>query len=222
LVINKQEEAMKTFLSLLIACFLASGNAHAQRESYPLAVEVKEQSVLSIQGKSNVADFKFDQPGERFIQKKLYLTAFRRDNELYLSEKNLEIPVKNFTSNNRMALRDFHKLVQSDKYPVMHIELDHVRLSDEPVGEISYAAEVGDAVIDVTITGVTRRYTFPVTAARNGNNYTFDVKKEINIRDFELTPPVHMMGMLKVEEWITINLFMECDILPADQAELNR
>jgi hypothetical protein len=50
----------------------------------------------------------------------------------------------------------------------------------------------------------------------------FDVKKEINIRDFELTPPVHMMGMLKVEEWITINLFMECDILPADQAELNR
>jgi len=31
-----------------------------------------------------------------------------------------------------------------------------------------------------------------------------------------------MMGMLKVEEWITINLFMECDILPAEQAELNR
>jgi len=75
-------------------------------------------------------------------------------------------------------------------------------------------------VIDVTITDVTRRYIFPVTADRNGNHFTFDVKKEISIRDFELTPPVHMMGMLKVDEWITINLFMECGILPADQAEL--
>lgn len=213
---------MKTFLSILIACFLASGIAYAQRESYPLAVEVKEKSVLSIQGKSNVADFKFDQPGEKFIPKKMYITAFRQDDRFYLSERSLEIPLKNFTSANRMALRDFHKLVQSDKYPVMHIELDHVRLSNEPVGEISHEAEVGDAVIDVTITGVTRRYTFPVTAARNGNNYTFDVKKEISIRDFDLTPPVHMMGMLKVEEWITINLLLECDILPADQAELNR
>jgi len=107
----------------------------------------------------------------------MYITAFRQDDRFYLSERSLEIPLKNFTSANRMALRDFHKLVKSDEYPVMHIELDHVRLSDEPIGEISDAAEVGDAVIDVTITGVTKRYTFPVTADRNGNNYMFDVKK---------------------------------------------
>lgn len=216
LVINEQEETMKTFLSILIACFLASGIAVAQLESYPLAVDVKEKSVLSIQGKSNVVDFKFYQPGERFIRKKMYITASRRDNKLYLSENNLEIPVKNFTSSNKMALRDFYKLVKSDEYPVMHIELDHIELAGRPSGP------VGNAVIDVTITDVTRRYIFPVTAGKNGNNFTFDVNKEINIRDFNLTPPVHMMGMLKVDEWITINLFIECGILPADQAELTR
>jgi len=205
---------MKTFLFLFIACFLASGIAVAQLESYPLAVDVKEKSVLSIQGKSNVVDFQLYQPGERFIRKKMYITASRRDNKLYLSESNLVIPVKNFSSSNRMALRDFHKLVKSDEYPTMHIELDHIELAGKPSGT------VGNAVIDVTITDVTRRYIFPVTADRNGNHFTFDVKKEISIRDFELTPPVHMMGMLKVDEWITINLFMECGILPADQAEL--
>jgi len=207
---------MKPFLSILIACFLVSGIAVAQLESYPLAVDVKDKSVLSIQGKSNVVDFQFYQPGERFIRKKMYITASRRDNRLYLSETDLEIPVKNFSSNNRMALRDFHKLVKSDEYPMMRIELDHIDLAGRPSGT------VGNAVIDVTITDVTRRYIFPVTAGRNGNNFTFDVKKEINIRDFELTPPVHMMGMLKVDEWITINLFMECGILPADQAELTQ
>jgi len=205
---------MKTFLSLFIACFLASGIAVAQLETYPLTVDVKEKSVLSIQGKSNVVDFQLYQPGERFIRKKMYITASRRDNKLYLSESNLVIPVKNFSSSNRMALRDFHKLVKSDEYPTMHIELDHIELAGKPSGT------VGNAVIDVTITDVTRRYIFPVTADRNGNHFTFDVKKEISIRDFELTPPVHMMGMLKVDEWITINLFMECGILPADQAEL--
>lgn len=205
---------MKTFLFLFIACLLASGTAVAQLESYPLAVDVKEKSVLSIQGKSNVVDFQLYQPGERFIRKKMYITASRRDNKLYLSESNLVIPVKNFSSSNRMALRDFHKLVKSDEYPTMHIELDHIELAGRPSGT------VGNAVIDVTITDVTRRYIFPVTADRNGNHFTFDVKKEISIRDFELTPPVHMMGMLKVDEWITINLFMECGILPADQAEL--
>lgn len=207
---------MKRILSILAICFLVSVTAHAQSGSYLLAVDVKEKSMLSIQGKSNVVDFKFDQPGNRFIGKKLYINASRRNDRLYLSESSLEIPVKNFISGNRMALRDFHKLVKSDEYPVMHIALDHVRLSDESLGE------VGDAVIDVTITGGTKRYTVPVTAKRNGNNFTFDVKKSINIRDFNLTPPVHMMGMLKVDEWITINLFMECGIMPVDQAELVR
>ncbi|HAR37889.1 MAG: hypothetical protein A2W86_05550 [Bacteroidetes bacterium GWD2_45_23] len=214
MVIIFQIETMKRFLSILAICFLVSAGTYAQLDSYPLAVDVKERSMLTIQGKSNVVDFKFDQPGEKFIQKKLYITASRRNGRLYLSENNLEIPVKNFISGNRMALRDFHKLVKSDEYPVMHIALDYVRLSDEPSGE------VGDAVIDVTITGVTKRYTFPVIAEKKGKNFTFDVKKSINIRDFNLTPPVHMMGMLKVDEWITINLFMECGILPADQAEL--
>ena len=207
---------MNRFISILTICLLTSVGTFAQLNSYPLVVDVMEKSMLTIQGKSNVVDFKFDQPGEKFIQKKMYITASRRDRNLYLSEKNLEIPVKNFMSSNKMALRDFHKLVKLDEYPVMHIELDHVRLSDEPLGDI------GDALIDVTITGVTRRYTFPVKAEKNGRYFTFDVKKSINIRDFNLTPPVHMMGMLKVDEWITINLFMECDILPVDQAELIR
>ena len=63
-------------------------------------------------------------------------------------------------------------------------------------------------------------YTFPIKSGKNGTNITFDVTKDISIRDFNLTPPVQMMGMLKVDEWITINLFMECAIQPMDQAKL--
>lgn len=205
---------MKRILSILTICFMVSVSTFAQLESYPLNVDVKNKSMLYIEGKSNIVDFQFYQPSEKFIDSKLYITASLRNDRLYLSENSLEIPVKSFSSSNRMALRDFYKLVKSDEYPIMHIKLDHIELTDNS------PTAVGNAIIDVTITDVTKRYFFPVTAGMDGKSLTFDVKKDINIRDFNLTPPVHMMGMLKVDEWITINLFMECEILPVDQAEL--
>lgn len=207
---------MKRFLSIWLALLLASGIVSAQHESFDLAVNVKEKSVLTINGTSNVVDFKFYQPGDRFISKKLYITASRLNNKLYLSETRLEIPVKDFNSSNKMALRDFNKLVMSDEYPTLQIQLNYIELP----AQASRAAS--NAVIDVTIADVTRTYTFPVTANKKGNSFTFDVKKAIDIRDFNLTPPVHMMGMLKVDEWITINLYIECDILPANLAEQPR
>ena len=207
---------MKRLLYILTICILVSANVYAQLESYPLSVDVKDKSMLSIQGKSNVVDFKFDQPSDKFIDRKLYITASRKNDKLYLSESTLEIPVKSFTSSNKMGLRDFHKLVKSDQYPIMHIELDHIELADDT------SSTVGNAIIDVTITDVTKRYIFPVTADKNGNNFKFDVEKDINIRDFNLTPPTHMMGMIKVDEWITINLYVECGILPIEQAELTK
>lgn len=207
---------MKRLLSILTISLLVSAAIYAQLNSYPVTVDVKDKSMLSIHGKSNVVDFKFDQPSKEFISNKLYVIASWKDDKIYLSQRTLEIPVKSFTSSNRMALRDFYKLVKSDQYPIMHIELDHIELADNT------STASGNAIIDVTIADVTKRYIFPVTTGKNGNNFTFDVKKEINIRDFNLTPPTHMMGMIKVDELITINLFMECDILPLDQAELTK
>jgi hypothetical protein len=208
---------MKQFISIFTICYLLSLTLSAQLNSYPVTVDVKDKSVLSIHGKSNVVDFTFDKPSKEFIYNKLYVVASWKNDKIYLSESNLEIPVKSFNSSNKMALRDFNKLVKSDQYPKMLIKLDHIELADR-----SSTSAVGNAVIDVTITDVTKRYIFPVTTGKNGNNFTFDITKEINIRDFNLTPPVHMMGMIKVDELITINLFMECDILPLDQAELTK
>ena len=43
--------------------------------------------------------------------------------------------------------------------------------------------------------------------------------KDINIRDFDLVPPVQMAGLLKVDEMININMNMNCDIQPVETAE---
>lgn len=97
----------------------------------------------------------------------------------------------------------------------MDIQLNHIDLPQNP------KLATGVAVVDVTITGVTKKYQFPIKTEKNGTRYIFDIEKHINIRDFGLEPPVQMMGMLKVDEMININLKMICNIQPAESAQLN-
>lgn len=206
---------MKALFALLLIGILTTGAVVAQTSSAVVAVDVNKNSSLSINGSSNIVNFTLTQSSENFIQKNMIITASQNDKKLYLSENRLIVPVKRFTSNNKMALRDFYKLLKSDEYPTMDIQLNHIDLPENP------KLATGVAVVDVTITGVTKKYQFPIKTEKNGTRYIFDIEKHINIRDFGLEPPVQMMGMLKVDEMININLKMICNIQPAESAQLN-
>lgn len=205
---------MKKLFTLFLTCILTIGVVTAQTSSVAVSVDVNKNSSLSIYGTTNIVNFKLTQNSEDFIQKNMIITASQNNNKLYLSENQLIVPVKNFNSTNKMALRDFYKLVKSDEYPTMNIQLDHI---DLPTASMPTS---GTAVVAVTITGVTKKYNFPIKSNKNGTSYTFDVEKDINIRDFGLEPPVQMMGMLKVNEIININFKMICDIQPMESAQV--
>ena len=204
---------MKKFFSILIVSLLTIGAISAQSSSVAMAVDVKKNSTLSINGTTNVVNFKLTQNSDNFIKKNMIITASQNKNRLYLSETQLAVPVKSFNSSNKMALRDFYKLMKSEEFPTMNIQLNYSELP------ASKASTTGNAVVDVTITGVTKKYSFPVKAVKNGTNYTFKVMKDINIRDFGLVPPVQMAGLLKVDDMININMNMICDIQPVETAE---
>lgn len=206
---------MKVLFAFLLITILTAEAVNAQTSSAAVAVDVNKNSSLSINGSSNIVNFKLTQSSENFIQKNMIITASQNDKKLYLSENQLIVPIKSFTSSNKMALRDFYKLLKSDEYPTMDIHLDYIHLPD------TTDLTTGVAVVDVTITGVTKRYNFPFKIEKNGTRYIFNIEKQINIRDFGLEPPVQMMGMLKVDEKINIDLKMICDIQSAESALLN-
>lgn len=207
---------MKQIFSLLLVSLLTIGVISAQSPSVAVAVDVKKNSTLSINGTTNVVNFKLTQSSDNFIKKNMIITASQNKNKLYLSENQLAVPVRSFSSSNKMALRDFYKLMKSDEYPTMNIQLNYIELPT------SKTATSGNAVVDVTITGVTKKYSFPVKAVKNGNSYNFKVMKDINIRDFGLVPPVQMAGLLKVDEMININMNMNCDIQPVETAVITK
>lgn len=146
---------MKALFALLLIGILTTGAVVAQTSSAVVAVDVNKNSSLSINGSSNIVNFTLTQSSENFIQKNMIITASQNDKKLYLSENRLIVPVKRFTSSNKMALRDFYKLLKSDEYPTMDIQLNHIDLPENP------KLATGVAVVDVTITGVTKKYQFP-------------------------------------------------------------
>jgi hypothetical protein len=79
----------------------------------------------------------------------------------------------------------------------------------------------GNALVSITITGVTRHYSIPISLNSNDEIYTVNGIKKLSIRDFGLTPQSKMMGMIKVSEWIDIDFHMICKISTAgDVAKL--
>ena len=117
--------------------------------------------------------------------------------------------VKNFVSNNALALKDFLKLLKSDNYPTLQVQIHHLDL--KPIFEKGKTSK-GEALVNITITGKTIQYAIPITFNNNGNLYTVNGSKKLNIRDFGLIPKNKMMGMIQVSDWIDIDFHIICKI----------
>lgn len=174
-----------------------------------VVVELHKGSSLIIHGKSNVVSFKLSQDGSKMLNKPLRLVAVQRQEKLFLSQNVLAIQVENFTASNSMIMKDFLKLMKSDKYPVLKVQLDHFETTGVPVKDKPL---YGDACVRITIAERTKQFIIPVSSYKNDGYVVVKGKKKINIRDFGLEPPVEMMGMIKVSEWIEIDFNLRCKI----------
>lgn len=168
-----------------------------------------KNSWLAINGTSNILSFKLTHNGEKLLGKSITTNVFQKHNKIFLSENKLSIEVKNFKSDNKMALRDFLKLIKSESFPTLDAQLNYIETTPG-IEKEKYSK--GSAFLNITITGVTKPYTIPVSSSRNGEYISVDGTKKINIRDFGLEPPVEMLGLIKVSEWISIDFHMVCKL----------
>jgi len=191
---------MKRLFAVIIFVLAAFSVSSAQTQT---RLELDNSSSLTIFGSTNISKFKLVLPGDKFPGELFNFTYQQNQNKISLSKKRLALEVKNFTSNNRIALNGFLKLIKSETYPVLDIQLNNLEILSTNPGTNSIT---GKAFLNITITGVTKQYYIPFSSSlENGMRYA-DGKMRISIRDFGLTPPVEMMGMVKTSEWIEINL----------------
>jgi len=174
------------------------------------SVELQKNSSLTINGSTNLLPFRISQSGDKLTKRNFIITATQNQNKVVLSQNQHSILVRNFESKNKMALRDFLKLVKVDSYPNFNIQLNYFEFQPKAANEAELSK--ANVSVNITITGKTKQYTIPVTSNQEGDLYTLNGKEKINIRDFGLTPPVEMMGLLRVNEWIDIDFHIICKI----------
>lgn len=149
---------------------------------------------IYIKGNTNVNKFNLtNQLSERDI--KLFQTQKVQD--IY----EIEIPAKNFKSDNPLLYNDFLELIKANVYPNITIGISYPELLTFLSGEQRYNSQ-----FEITIAGVTNDYSINCSARKCTENHLYiDGVKKIDLTDFNLVPPVKFSGLVKVNKEVIIN-----------------
>jgi hypothetical protein len=114
--------------------------------------------------------------------------------------------------------RDLQKALKAEQYPYIGIELRQFSMypGDIPLSG-SGEGLPSLAKVNITIAGVTRSYEIQVRTTRDAHlQFRFAGKKTMNMTDFNISPPVALFGMIKVDDPITFhfNLLVHAEVLP--------
>lgn len=180
-------------------CFIISQSTAAQNWA---SADIQQSSFLTIKGSTNLLKFELHQNDKKLSTAKLKVGTTTVHNKTYLTNNQLSVMVKNFTSNNFIALREFFKMLKSDSYPTLQVQINFAEpLLISEKGQ-NYS---GNAIINITITGITKQYSIPITLKSNGNLFILEGNKKLNINDFGMYPKPKMMGLVIISEWIDID-----------------
>jgi len=167
-------------------------------------VELTKSSALTIFVETNIMNFSLVQKGENMLRTPVEVSANVQKNKLFVDHNKLDLDVRGFKSENLIGQQEFYKLMKVDQFPRMNIEL----LCFEANSECKTS---GMAVLNITLTNVTRKYEFPVVVEKNNDLIRIVGQKRISITDFGLSAPTNLLfGMAKVNEQIVIDLNLQC------------
>jgi hypothetical protein len=170
-----------------------------------------ENSVITVYGSTNINEFKLT-INETGIPSNSYKGTFNKNgSRITALTDSVIIPVKNFKSKDPLAYSGFLKLVNEKIYPNIYLKLNYLEI---PATSLKTSAQNTNTTLqtinangNISIAGKTKTYMFPVTLDK-GEEGKYNVKTRIRltIRDFGLEPPVEFFGLVKISEWVEIEL----------------
>ena len=185
---------MKNVLLVVLVLFFGAFT-NAQNSFQNKIIKILPQSKLKITGDTNIKDFEcvFNMNSlkkENRLQYKVDDLSHIRFTNAFLS-----LNTTGFDCGSRAINSDFQKLIQSDKYPRILIELQEICIQKPGSA---------NAVVNITIAGTKKEHTFPVEFTE-GNVSNIKGVLMLDIKDFKLEPPKKLFGMIVVKDEIEIN-----------------
>ena len=187
---------MKKILPILMipALCAVSIPGHAQDGK----VQLSNESKLSINGKSNVNDFRCQSEHELQQDPMNFSYHFQGDT-INVDGVSLSLEVSRFDCGKKAINRDFRSTLKYKEHPFIEIILNELVLEDEQ-DVIPKTAKV-----TIRIAGESRKYEVPLTAFESRENAVLvGGKKMLRMTDFGLTPPSPMFGLIQVSDELEV------------------
>lgn len=173
-------------------------------------VSILEASYLVINGKTNVN--KFHCYYHQLSTKPLPVVLNQLENSITVKNAALILQTHQFDCNNQMMNKDFQQLLQSEAYPQIEIEI--LRLHQSPHSDRKLSSHLNEVSFTIwvqalfRIVGNEHQYSFPVKVIDNSDDaLNLQGSVDLNLLDFDITPPKKLLGLVEVQELITIDFF---------------
>lgn len=183
----------KAITIVIVAIAFLSSSGPSDKGSW--IIDGKSQ--LTIHGSTNINDFacKIDcYAGSDTLNFTKNYTA----REIRFSRNRMTIPIGSFDCGPKQISKDFRKTLKSDIYPELHINfrsLQNLVLANN---------SCINGVVDVTLAGVTARYTIRYDVSLSKNIMLLNGTQSVNFSDFNLVAPEKLRGLIKVKEALKV------------------
>lgn len=181
-----------------MVCLLGSTSAGDKKRYY-----IENGSRLYLKGTSNVNAFTCDCEDQYGTQ---VLEVERKGGYARFNHVELQVKSRNFDCHNGKIDHDMQKALKADQYPFIKISL--VDTWQDPKyldGAYKDWFDV-QANVNITITNVTRLQSIPAKARIIGpNRFQLRGESALQMTAFGICPPEAMMGMIKVNDWISFH-----------------
>ncbi|MDZ7756212.1 YceI family protein [Rhodohalobacter sp.] len=161
-------------------------------------VQLTNESKLSINGKSNVNDFRC-QSEHGLQQDPMNFSYHFRGDTINVDGVSLSLEISKFDCGKKAINRDFRSTLKYKEHPFIEIILNELVLEDEE-DIIPTSAKV-----TIRIAGETEHTQVPLTTFESRENAILvGGKKMLRMTDFGLTPPSPMFGLIQVSDELEV------------------
>ena len=155
---------------------------------------------VKINGSSNINHFSLVYKKPVAGKRTITFSAVENNRIPLKGDTRIALEVYSFSSSQNMITRDFKKMLKSDIYPFINIELSRIiQNRDNP--------SRANVMAILTIANTKRLEVLPVRITMvNSNTYTLVSSHKISLKNYNLEPPKKVMGMVSVNDVVSIDL----------------
>lgn len=171
-----------------------------------IKVIIQPQSMLQIQGKTNVNSFNcYCTPPSSIVS--FTAEGSSETQKIQFKKAELTVLTKSLDCRNKLMNRDMYHTLKAEHFPTITLILAQVVI---PLQNINARWKLEGMLVTeayLILAGMKRKIDLLVTISQPLNNiYRFTAKKNLLLTDFGLTPPTVLLGMVKVKNEIVLEI----------------